>query len=176
MFRTWKSETKVLLTKDLSVVLLFYPLLMTHYYCYLSNGIDRHILRVYIHGISRDQRWQLQKHCIPITYGKGVPRSLRLTCSKQTTSVLLVCHAFPLSLSLSKDGEEVLDPCLEYSLRKLPGLMFLPGKEAFPYSSHYKKLLVVSSKKVVSCMSVFTQLTITDSSGFLRLEWSIYLR
>lgn len=39
-----------------------------------------------------------------------------------------------------------------------------------------QKLLVVSSKKVVSCMACFTQLTVTGSFGFLRLEWSIYLR
>lgn len=54
---------------------------------------------------------------------------------------MLVCHDFPLAQNLSKEAK-VLDPLLQYSLRKLSDFKSLLGKEAsFPQSSHYKYFL-----------------------------------
>lgn len=123
------------------VSLFFFVLLYWHTYHYPPNGMNWYTWKIYFYSISRVQQWQLQKHGVPTGHGKRVPRSLRLVCSKKTISVLLVCHDFPLAQNLSKEAK-VLDPLLQYSLRKLSDFKFLTGKEAsFPQSSHYKHFL-----------------------------------
>lgn len=129
--------------------MLFCPLLTIHCCHYLLNGINRHVKHAHSQYLQRSTM-SSPKVCCPHCTWEGSARVLRIAYSKYTMSALLVCHAFPLSQSLSKNSKEVLGPCLQYTLRKLSSLKFLPGKEAsFPYSSHYKNSWWCLKKKLL---------------------------